>query len=95
MMKKTAMLLAAGALMALGSPALAFSPAPANLPVEQLSNVEHVAQGCGRGWARNAYGRCVPMAVRAPVVVVPRAVVRPAVVCRSVRTAYGWRRICR
>jgi hypothetical protein len=35
------------------------------------------------------------MAVRAPVVVVPRAVVRPAVVCRSVRTAYGWRRVCR
>jgi hypothetical protein len=30
------------------------------------------------------------MAVRGPVVIG-----RPVVVCRSVRTPYGWRRVCR
>ena len=46
------------------------------------SDVIVVAQGCGRGWVRNRYGRCVRVG-------------RPVVICRSVRTAYGWRRVCR
>lgn len=94
MLKKISMIAAAGAFMMIASSAQAFTPAPANLPTDELAGIEHVAQGCGPGWFRNRYGRCVP-AARGGVVVVPPRVVRPAVVCRSVRTAYGWRRVCR
>jgi hypothetical protein len=84
MLKKISMIAAAGAFLMIASSAQAFTPAPLNSPAAQMSDVEHVAQGCGQGWARNGYGRCVPM----------RAY-RPAVVCRQVMTPYGWRRVCR
>ena len=63
MLKKTSMLLAAGAFMALASSAQAITPAPLGAP----SDVITVAGGCGPGWYRGAYGRCRPMAAR-PVV---------------------------
>ena len=92
MLKTISMIAAAGAFLALASSAHAFSPAPANLPVPEVSgDVETVAGGCGRGWFRNRWGRCVPMAAAGPAYVV-----RPAVVCRTVRGPYGgWRRVCR
>ena len=90
MLKKISMLAAAGAFMMIASSAQAFTPAPLNLPTDELSGIVHVAGGCGPGWYRGAYGRCRPMAARGPVVIG-----RPVVVCRSVRTAYGWRRVCR
>ena len=87
MLKKISMIAAAGAFMALASSAQAFTPAPLNLPADELAGIEHVAQGCGPGWARGPYGRCRPMA---------RGYVgRPVTVCRSVRTPYGWGRVCR
>ncbi|WP_022723908.1 GCG_CRPN prefix-to-repeats domain-containing protein [Rhodopseudomonas sp. B29] len=46
----------------------------------QAPDVIQVAQGCGPGWARGAYGRCRPMYRGGPVVVRP-PVVRPRVVC--------------
>ena len=51
-----------------------------------------VAGGCGAGFHRNRYGRCVRTApVAAPgVVVAPRVV--PA--CRRVCNRYGCRRVC-
>jgi hypothetical protein len=91
MLKKISMIAAAGAFLALASSAHAITPAPIASPDDVIT----VAGGCGPGWYRGAYGRCRPMAARGPVVVVPPRVVRPAVVCRSVRTAYGWRRVCR
>ncbi|HEY0328872.1 MAG TPA: hypothetical protein VGC77_07195 [Rhodopseudomonas sp.] len=45
------------------------------------AGVIQVAQGCGPGWARGPYGRCRPM-YRGPVVVAPRAYVRPPVIVR-------------
>jgi hypothetical protein len=85
MLKKLSMLAAAGAFVTLLVPAAnAITPAP--LP--GVSDVIEVAQGCGRGWVRNRWGRCVRMG--GPVVIG-----RPVTVCRSVRTAYGWRRVCR
>ncbi len=89
MLKRLSMLVAAGAFVTLLVPAAnAITPAP--LP--GVSDVIEVAQGCGRGWVRNRYGRCV----RAGVVVgAPVVIGRPVAVCRSVRTAYGWRRVCR
>jgi hypothetical protein len=101
MLKRLSTLVAAGAFAMLLVPAAnALTPAP--LP--GVSDVIHVAEGCGRGWVRNRYGRCVragvvvraPVVVGAPVVIgAPVVVARPVAVCRSVRTAYGWRRVCR
>jgi len=90
MLKKISMIAAAGAFMMIASSAQAFTPAPLNLPTDELAGIEHVAGGCGPGWYRGAYGRCRPMAARGPVVIG-----RPVAVCRSVRTPYGWRRVCR
>lgn len=28
--------------------------------LEHTSDLEAIAQGCGRGWHRNRFGRCVP-----------------------------------
>jgi hypothetical protein len=39
--------------------------------------IQQVADGCGRGWYRAPSGRCRPMRVGAPVVVVPNVVVVP------------------
>jgi hypothetical protein len=89
MLKKISMIAAAGAFMMIASSAQAFTPAPLNLPTDELAGIEHVAGGCGPGWYRGAYGRCRPMGARGVVVG------RPVVVCRSVRTPYGWRRVCR
>ncbi len=87
MLKRLSTLVAAGAFVMLLVPAAsALTPAP--LPGVSDSDVIEVAQGCGRGWVRNRYGRCVR--VGGPVVIG-----RPVVVCRSVRTAYGWRKVCR
>jgi hypothetical protein len=95
MLKRLSTLVAAGAFVMLLVPAAnAITPAP--LP--GVSDVIHVADGCGRGWIRNRYGRCVRagVVVRGPVVIgAPVVVARPVAVCRSVRTAYGWRRVCR
>ncbi len=49
-------------------------------PIGTGSDVIQVAGGCGLGWHRGPYGGCRRNGV---------------VVCRSVRTAYGWRRVCR
>jgi hypothetical protein len=85
MLKRLSTLVAAGAFVTLLVPAAqALTPAP--LP--GVTDVIHVAQGCGRGWVRNRWGRCVR--VGGPVVIG-----RPVAACRSVRTAYGWRRVCR
>ena len=88
MLKKISMIAAAGAFMMIASSAQAFTPAPLNLPVDDLAGIEQVAGGCGPGWYRGAYGRCRPMGARG-------FVGRPVVVCRSVRTPYGWRKVCR
>ncbi len=91
MLKRLSTLVAAGAFVMLLVPAAsAITPAP--LAGISDSDVIEVAQGCGRGWVRNRYGRCVRagVVVRGPVVIG-----RPVTVCRSVRTAYGWRRVCR
>ena len=94
MLKKISMIAAAGAFMMIASSAQAFTPAPLNLPADELAGIEHVAGGCGPGWYRGAYGRCRPMAARG-YVGGPVVIGRPVAVCRSVRTAYGWRRVCR
>ena len=49
-------------------------------PLSTPSEVIQVAGGCGPGWHRGPRGRCIP---------------NRAVMCRQVRTPYGWRRICR
>ena len=84
MLKKLSLVVAAGALMALASSAQAMSPAP----VATGTDVIAVAGGCGPGFHRGPYGRCRPNA--GPIIVG-----RPVVVCRQVRTPYGWRRVCR
>jgi hypothetical protein len=48
-------------------------------PLTAGTDVIQVAGGCGPGFHRGAYGRCYP---------------NRAVRCRSVRTQYGWRRVC-
>jgi hypothetical protein len=89
MLKTISMIAAAGAFMALASSAHAITPAP----LGSTTDVIHVAGGCGQGWFRNAYGRCIPMAARYGRY--GGYVGRPVVVCRSVRTPYGWRKVCR
>ena len=66
MLKKISMIAAAGAFMMIASSAQAFTPAPLNLPVDDLAGIEQVAGGCGPGWYRGAYGRCRPMGARGP-----------------------------
>lgn len=70
MLKRFSTLVAAGAFVTLLVPA--------------ASDVTTVAQGCGPGWFRNRYGRCVP-----------GRVYRPAVVCRTVWNGYRRVRVCR
>jgi len=77
MLKKLSLVAAAGALMALASTAQAMSPAP----VATGTDVVLVAQGCGPGFHRAGFGRCVPNG--------------RAVVCVRERTPFGWRRVCR
>jgi hypothetical protein len=85
MLKRLSMLAAAGAFVTLLVPAAnAITPAP--LP--GVSDVIEVAQGCGRGWVRNRWGRCVR--VGGPVVIG-----RPVAVCRMVWNGYRRVRVCR
>ena len=63
----------------------AITPAP--LP-GVTDDVIQVAQGCGRGWVRNRWGRCVR--VGGPVVIG-----RPVAVCRTVWNGYRRVRVCR
>jgi hypothetical protein len=80
MLKRLSTLVAAGTFVVLLAPvASALTPAP--LPT--TTDVITVAQGCGPGWFRNAYGRCVPRAGR------------PVVVCRRVWNGFRWVRVCR
>ena len=80
MLKKLSTLVAAGAFAALLVPAAqAMTPAP----LAPSSDVIAVAQGCGPGFHRGPRGRCRP------------DVGRSVEVCHRVRTAYGWRRVCR
>jgi hypothetical protein len=80
MLKKLSLVIASGAFLALASGAQAMSPAS----VATGSDVVLAAQGCGPGFHRGPYGRCVP-----------NGYVRPVVVCRVVGTPYGPRRVCR
>jgi hypothetical protein len=80
MLKRLSTLVAAGAFVTLLVPAAnAITPAP--LP--GVTDVIQVAQGCGRGWVRNRWGRCV------------RAYGRPVAVCRTVWNGYRRVRVCR
>ncbi|HWL30695.1 MAG TPA: hypothetical protein VNQ50_01045 [Xanthobacteraceae bacterium] len=64
MMKKLSLVVAAGALALMFMPgAQAMTPAP----ITSSTDVIQVAQGCGPGFHRGAYGRCVRN--RAPVCV--------------------------
>jgi hypothetical protein len=57
-----AILMAAGASLA-GSAAVSAAPANGNAiarAADHASYVTDVAGGCGRGWHRNAWGKCVP-----------------------------------
>jgi hypothetical protein len=77
MLKKLSTLVAAGAFAVLLMPS---ANAMTVAPISAGSDVVQVGGGCGRGWHRNRFGRCVP---------------RRHVICRSVHTRYGWRRVCR
>src|SRR5438874_9865970 len=80
MLKRISLLVAAGAFVALLAPsAQAMTPAP----LGSTTDVIQIAGGCGPGFYRGPYGGCRPMAGRS------------IAVCRSVRTPYGWRRVCR
>jgi hypothetical protein len=72
--------LVVAAAVALSAPAIAasvMSPAGVAAAANEAGVVEHVADGCGRGWWRgpDGVGRCRPRRVGPPVVVVPRLVV--------------------
>lgn len=80
MLKRLSTLVAAGAFATLLVPAAqALTPAP----IPATTDVITVAQGCGPGWFRNRYGRCVP------------GYGRPAVVCRTYWNGYRRVRVCR
>lgn len=49
-------------------------------PLTTQTDIIQVREGCGPGWHRGPRGGCRRNGV---------------VVCRSVRTAHGWRRVCR
>ncbi|MFO1116856.1 MAG: hypothetical protein U1E28_14330 [Beijerinckiaceae bacterium] len=66
-----AALAGSGALGAVSAQAMPLAPVSGAAPM-----IEYVAMGCGRGWTRDAFGRCVPMVVR-PMYVRPRVYVRP------------------
>lgn len=80
---KTMTLFAAGAfalcLGSVGASAMPLAPAPSSDP-----GVEFVRGGCGPGWTRDPWGRCVPLRRAAPP---PR--------CWWEWTAWGRRRVCR
>ncbi len=65
-----AALAGAGAFGAVSAQAMPLAPSPGAAPM-----IEQVAYGCGRGWTRDAFGRCVPMVVRP--IVRPRYYYRP------------------
>jgi hypothetical protein len=57
-----AMVMAAGVSLA-GTAAVSAAPANGNAiaqAAEHASDVTDVAGGCGRGWHRDAWGKCVP-----------------------------------
>jgi hypothetical protein len=86
MFKKLSTLLAAGAFVAVLMPAAhALTPAPiAGIAIDNAAaDIIQVAQGCGRGFHRSRYGRCVPN-------LGPRRAV-----CRTVWTSHGRRTVCR
>ena len=78
---KTRLAFAAAALLASLGAAQALPAAPVQQGFD-TSDVTLIAQGCGAGWYRNAYGQCRPMnRGGAAVVVAPGvAVVTPGVV---------------
>jgi len=79
MLKKLCMTIAAGAFVAALMPAAQAMPAA---PLAGVTGAEviQVAGGCGRGWHRNRYGRCVPNRVY----------------CKRVWIqGRGWRTVCR
>jgi hypothetical protein len=48
------------------------APAVPPVPAPEVSNIIHVAQGCGRGFHRNHRGFCVPNRVYRPYAHYPR-----------------------
>ena len=58
-------------------PAQALPGAPVQ-PAVSVSDVTLVADGCGRGWYRDAYGRCRRMG-GGPVVVTPGIAIAPGI----------------
>ncbi len=90
------------AAVAIGGAAMFSAPASAAFPLDRPgveSGVHEARDGCGRGWARNRWGRCRPMIQRFWP---PRRVIgrppgfydRPAH-CWRERTPWGMRRVCR
>jgi hypothetical protein len=62
MLKKLSIVLAAGAFMAVLTPAAhALTPAPLGIIAidDVTTDIIQVAGGCGRGWHRDRWGRCV------------------------------------
>jgi hypothetical protein len=96
------MALIAGTFMPVhGNAAPAQNPASLVEAIDQAGLLQPVAQGCGPGWYRGAYGRCRPMGGGGGgVVVQPGLRVGPVVVapaCVRVRRCgpYGCRSVCR
>ena len=83
---KTRLAFAAAALLASLGAAQALPVAPVQQGFD-ASDVTLIAQGCGAGWYRNAYGQCRPMRRGGGAVVVSPGV---AVVRRASR---WWRRV--
>jgi hypothetical protein len=74
-----------------------FAAALAVITAASFADAANAAQGCGPGWHRGAYGRCVPnrgaVVVRPAPVVVVRPAPRVVVVPRARVCPYGmvWR----
>ena len=61
MRRLTATMVLAAGLAAVAFMSAAFAaPTMPNLNQQQISNIVPIAQGCGAGFHRNYYGRCVP-----------------------------------
>jgi hypothetical protein len=80
MLKKLAYAAVLSSLGVLSAQALPAAPVPA--PLEISGDLTLVADGCGRGYYRNAYGRCRPMGGGGggAVMVVPGVAIVPPVV---------------